>query len=216
MVSLPHPAIRLSAPAIFAVLAGGIALALLIGHRLDAVWAGGEGAGPHQNAEMLRATWYPLQDGAPTLPDSLSRGETVTTDANTFAVYAINDCTLSLAENTSLTLQDGREGFNTFTILTGRIVASGHCTFLTRETSVRVNGTATLVHFSWLDELVVAVLGDESSAVVTQSGETTALTSASGAIHFFTLPSVNRHEPVAFSVSENELIASFYLWSFAE
>lgn len=210
MASSPLRATRLSAPVILVGIVITLALLLLIGRRLDARFAGGEGAGAH--AQAL------LQETLPTntaLPPTLTRGETVTTDASTFATYTLNDtCTVSLAENTSLTLQDGRQNRNTFTFLTGRIVASGTCVFTTRETDVHISGTATLVHFSWLDELVIKAL--EGTTTVSQSGTPTTLTPNTEAERFFTLPSVSNHEPSALSLTENASVASFYSWSLTE
>jgi hypothetical protein len=205
MTSRHIAAIRLSAPVIAVFVVVGISLILLVGKRLDMSWAGGKGAGPQHDAILAKST-------ATSLPQTLSRGETITTDAHTFAAYAINNqCTVYLAENSSLLLEDGRDRYNVFHLLTGRAVAEGDCTFITRETEASISGKATLIHYSWLDELVVNVfLG---SAVVTQSDATTAMTPEIGALRFFTLPSKSRSVPATFSPQENEIIAAFYSWS---
>lgn len=205
MTSPRTSAIRLSAPVIAVFLVIGISSALLVGKRLDMPWAGGEGAGPQYAAELTKST-------TSLLPRTLSRGETVTTNTTTFAAYTLNNqCTVYLAENSSLLLEDGRDGYNVFNLLTGRVVAEGDCTFVTRETEVRISGKATLVHYSWLDELVVNAFS--GSVVVTQSGATTAMAPETGALRFFTLPSESRSESTPFSLQENETITTFYSWS---
>lgn len=209
MASLPQSATRLSAPALLAFCVATIALALLLGKQLDALWAGGTGAGPHSAAVLVAE--YPSQHSPGTSPSPLLRGETITTNANTFATYALNTCTISLAENTSLILSDGRVSYNAFSFLTGRVVTFGNCTLRTRETTVTVTGVATLVHFSWLDELVVHVL--EGSASIDQSGVALTLTPDSSPLRFFTLPSVSHHEPSTFSFTDTPLIENFYTWS---
>jgi hypothetical protein len=205
------PSIRLSAPTVAVLIITGISLLLLIGKRLDLPFAGGEGAGPQHDAQLL--TQYTGENSFPharLLPATLSRGETLTTNAYTFATYTMNDCRVSLAENTGITLQDGREHYNEFTLLTGRIVASGSCVFLTRETKVSIEGATTLVHFSWLDQIVIKVFRGE--ATVSQSGTITTLTPESSATQFSTLPSNISQTSVEFSTGFNDIIADFYAW----
>lgn len=214
MLLFPNSTMRLSAlPAALTIIIV-IALALLIGKRLDLLFAGGEGVGPHASA-LLKETYDfsdPSRPSSSALPSVLTRGATVTTNAFTFARYTINDeCTIALAENSSLTLEDGRGTHNAFTLLTGRAVAVGDCAFTTRETQINVHGTATVVHFSWLNKIVVKAI--EGNVVVSQSGTTTELTSESPALQFSTLPSAIIQEETGFSLTQNDLISSFYNWS---
>ena len=208
------PTIRLSALPIALAIIIIVVLALLIGKRLDLPFAGGEGAGPHASA-FLKETYEvsdPSHPSSSILPSVLTRGATVTTDANSFALYTINDeCTVALAENSSLTLEDGRSTYNVFNLLTGRAIATGDCVFTTRETEVSVIGTATVVHFSWLNEIVVKAI--DGSVVVSQSGTTTTLTPEGPAMRFSTLPSTITQEETDFSLTQNDLISSFYSWS---
>lgn len=143
-------------------------------------------------------------------PSLLSRGETVTTDATTFAAYAIHTCTIHLAEQSSLTLLDGRRDYAVFSLLTGRAIADGDCTFTTRETEVSIMGSATIIHFSWLNTIVVKVFS--GSATISQSGTTTALTPETPATHFSTLPNLITQTQEEISLTQNDLIASFYAW----
>ncbi len=219
---LRFPTIRLSAlPTVLALIIIAV-LVLLVGRRLDLPFAGGEGAGPHAAATFVdlkdlreaNAAFPAEYSGAelPVFPESLARGETVTTNAFAFGRYAINDeCTIALAENSSLTLEDGRRRYNVFNLLTGRAVATGDCVFTTRETEISVYGTATVVHFSWLNEMVVKVF--EGGVVVSQSETTTALTPENPAMRFSTLPSTITQEETDFSLTQNDLISSFYSWS---
>ncbi len=214
MPLFPHSTIRLSALPIALAIIIVTALALLIGRRLDLRFAGGEGAGPYASA-FLKETYEvsdPSHPSSSVLPSVLTRGATVTTDASAFGRYTINDeCTIALAENSSLTLEDGRSRYNVFNLLTGRAVAIGDCVFTTRETEMSIIGTATVVHFSWLNEIVVKVI--EGGVVVSQSGTTTALTPESSAMRFSTLPSTITQEETDFSLIQNDLISSFYSWS---
>lgn len=207
MVSLPQSAIRLSAPGILSGIVLIVALTLLLGNRFDARFAGGEGKGTQAQA-MLQKT---LPEHAP-LPPVISRGETMTTDAATFATYTLDDtCTVSLAEQTSIILEDARPASSVFTMLTGRVLATGTCTFITRETRVSISGVATLVHVSWRDELLIKPL--EGTVLVTQADTQTVLTPEQGAARFFTLPPLHAFEPLEFSLGGNSLVESFYLWS---
>lgn len=211
MSSRTKPAIRLSAPFFSVLLVVLVALVLLVGKRLDMPFAGGSGAGP-QHAATLVATENTIGGEGTSAPQTLARGETVATDGVTFARYTLNNtCTVTLAENSSLTLVDGRASFNTFNLLTGRAVATGDCTFVTRETTVHVQGSATLVHFSWLNELVILAMSD--TTLVTQGATVTTLTPETGAVRFFTLQSAMHTEPATLSLTENELITRFYSWS---
>jgi len=191
-----------------------IVLTLLIGKRLDLPFAGGKGTGPHVDA-FLEETYDfadPSHPSSSVIPSVLSRGETVTTNAFTFARYTLNnECTIALAENSSLLLKDSRSTYNVFNLLTGRVVATGDCTFTTRETQINAHGTATVVHFSWLNEIVVKTI--EGSVVVSQSGTTTALTPENPALQFSTLPNTTTQKETGFSLTQNDLISSFYTWS---
>ena len=214
MLLFPNSTMRLSAlPAALTIIIV-IALALLIGKRLDLPFAGGEGAGPHANA-LLKETYDfsdPSHPSSSVLPSVLTRGATVTTNAFTFARYTINnECTIALAENSSAILEDARKSKNTLTLLTGRFVAMGNCTLVTRETAIHIQGTATVVHFSWLNEIAVKTL--EGNTTVSQSGTTTELTPESPALQFSTLPSAIIQEETGFSLTQNDLISSFYTWS---
>lgn len=189
-------------------------LALLIGRRLDLPFAGGEGAGPHASAFLKEKYDFsdPSHPSSSVLPSVLTRGATIVTNAFTFGRYTINnECTVALAENSSLTLEDGRNKYNIFNLLTGRAVATGNCVFTTRETKISIAGVATIIHFSWLNELVVKAL--DGNVVVSQSGTTTALTPESPAMRFSTLPSAITQEETDFSLTQNDLISSFYRWS---
>lgn len=204
------PTIRLSALPVALAIIIIVVLALLIGRRLDLPFVGGEGAGSHADALLVDSK--SLNGTMAIFPDVLSRGETVTTDVNAFTLYTINnECTVALAENSSLTLEDGRSTYNVFNLLTGRAVATGDCVFTTRETEISITGVATIVHFSWLNEFVVKAL--DGSVVVSQSGTTTALTPEGPAMRFSTLPSTITQEETGFSLTQNELISSFYSWS---
>ncbi len=186
-----------------------IAITLLVGKRLDLRFAGGEGAGPHSRAYLLDIVSITGKD-TPFLPP-LSRGETMTTDATTFIKYSLNNqCTITFAENTSLLLLDGRNHYNIFTFLTGRVIAKGHCILHIRETEITVDGTATAVNFSWLDEVAVKVFN--GTATVSQSETETTLTPEISAIQFSTLPNTPTQKEVGFSIDQSDLLSSFYTW----
>lgn len=214
MPLFPHSTIRLSALPVALAIIIIVVLALLIGRRLDLRFAGGEGAGPHASAFLKEKHDFsdPSHPSSSVLPSVLTRGATITTNAFAFGRYTINDeCTIALAENSSLMLEDGRSRYNVFNLLTGRAVTTGDCVFTTRETEVSVVGTATIVHFSWLNEIIVKVF--EGNVVVSQSGITTTLTPESPAMRFSTLPSTITQEETDFSLTQNDLISSFYRWS---
>lgn len=215
MPFLPKSTIKLSAQHATIVLFCVSVLILLVGRRFDAVFAGGEGLGAHIPATLVDI--YDIQNpqntvAPPFLPPSLNRGETVTTNATTFARYTLdNACTLALAENSSLTVLDSRSMQNIVNLLTGRAVASGDCTLSTRETRIRIRGVATVIHFSWLDEIVVQVF--EGDVDVNQSGTITHLTPESSALRLSTLPATITQKATELSLTQNEIISSFYRWS---
>ncbi|NBX50808.1 hypothetical protein EBT25_12920 [bacterium] len=200
---------RLSAqaPVVFFIIF--LTLFLLIGNRLDWKIAGGAGAGAHADAILVRTT-------GPASSLSLQRGEVIATDARTFSSYQVqNRCTVDLAENSSLLFQDGRINSHVFGFLTGRIVAHGDCTFVIREMEISTSGTATLVHYSWLDKVIVKAL--EGSTVVSQGTDvTTALTPEGPAYRFSTLPPDLTHEETVFSFEQDNLVSSFYTWSLSQ
>ncbi len=207
----PKRAIRLSAPPFSVGVILFLVLFLLIGNRLDWKSAGGQGLGAHASALLLKSTDSLAKS-------TLERGEVITTHATAFSTYQVHDsCTVHLAENTSLRFEDGRVNMAQFGFLTGRIVAEGSCTFTLREMRIATEGTATLVHYSWLDTLDVRTL--HGSVRVTQSAHLeTLLTPDSSPLRFSTLPvlaSTNTPPPlpISFSLDGTELVSSFYTWS---
>jgi len=121
-----------------------IAFVLLIGYRFDALWAGGTGFEGHQTA---------IANGI-----EYQRGETISTEVGQVLEVTFGSTTLWLDENTEVKLVDGREDFLTVTIVQGRMVVIGDIAITVREMAVNIAGTASIVHYSWLDQLDVACL----------------------------------------------------------
>jgi len=111
---------------------------LLIGYRFDALWAGGQGISPHQLAV--------------TADRDYKRGEIIETGDDEWLPVRFGNVDLWLSENTQVKLIDGRVNNLTVNVLQGRIVVNGPITIEVREIDIQVDGLATYVHYSWLDE----------------------------------------------------------------
>jgi hypothetical protein len=136
----------------------------LIGQRLDARWAGGQGRTEHCPATKL--------DGS---GSSISRGEHMSTAPDEYAKYQFCDGTiLYLDTNTQIRLSQYRDT-RTSTIaetqlelIQGRVIVDGLADVRSRNVTVSMTGAGCeLVHYSWLDELDITPFVDSACKIKT-------------------------------------------------
>ncbi len=130
-----------------------ISTVLLIGLRFDAQWAGGSGTQSHQKA------WLFDKPG----PEIFERGEIISTmpdsELTNFKIplqLSFGEAMIYLDKNTEVKIIDGREGQLTINVIQGRVVVDGALTIATREMRTKIDGCASFVHYSWLNEAEIA------------------------------------------------------------
>ena len=89
----------------------------------------------------------------------IKRGEIMTT-LDQYASFKISNTTIYLAKNTELKLANGRAGNLDLQLIQGRIVVTGQSNISIREVDVKLesDARASIVHYSWLNEIEVAPL----------------------------------------------------------
>lgn len=126
----------------------------LIGQRLDARWAGGEG-----RLEPCPAT--NLADGT-----IVKRGGTLSSTSNDFAKFQLcNGAMLYLDKNTELRLDSYRRSpaeLTQLTLIQGRVLIDGFTDVKTRNLVFTTGAGCELVHYSWLDQVDTTPLVDQS------------------------------------------------------
>lgn len=132
----------------------GLSLALLIGARFDAAWAGGNGYEPQQTAIA------PTFDGTCA---AYERGEIISTfnlpkDAEgvcskTPYRVTIGDVELLLDPRTEVKLIDLRKSHIAIDVIQGHIIANGTFTIQTRNMRTGVDGGIAFTHYSWENKI---------------------------------------------------------------
>ncbi|MDP2631489.1 MAG: hypothetical protein Q8P30_01830 [Candidatus Uhrbacteria bacterium] len=113
---------------------------LLVGNRFDAKWAGGEGYEAHATA-IVNDNLY-------------SRGEIISSGDEWLEVNFDNTKIL-MYKDSEIKLVDGRPNKLEVSLIQGRIVVIGNLTVSTRDVRTVVDGTASIVHYSWLDQIEI-------------------------------------------------------------
>lgn len=135
----------------------------------------------------------------------IQRGEIMST-SDDFAAFEISDSIIYLARNTEVKLVDGRKGQIDMQLIQGRVVLEGSSNILIREIDITTEGQASIVHYSWLDEVEIATI--DSAALVTWEDQ--ALELADEAVRMQTLESYDI-EYIDFNPEESSE-AEFYNW----
>lgn len=121
---------------------------LLIGYRLGATWAGGDGFLEQQTAVLIGPGQF-----------DWSRGETISSfDHQTPMEIKFGESKFWLDERTEVKLLDARAEHLTIDVLHGRIVAQGPITISTRELKTTIVTPTSFVHYSWLNKIEVAII----------------------------------------------------------
>jgi len=118
-----------------------ITAGLLINNRIDTE--------PHMSAVNLETQ------------NSIERGEIMTT-VDGYAAFEISDSIVYLSKNTELKLVDGREGQIDLQLIQGRIVLIGSANISIREVNIETTDQTSIVHYSWLDEIEVAAIKNQT------------------------------------------------------
>lgn len=85
------------------------------------------------------------------------RGEIISS-GDEYVEVVFGSAIIYLDKNTEVKLVDGRMGKQVINIIQGRVVIDGVITIQTREVFTEVDGVASFVHYSWLDEIDVALI----------------------------------------------------------
>lgn len=105
--------------------------------------------------------------------DIIERGQ-IMTASDAFAAFAITDTQIYLSKNTEVRLVDGREGQVDLQLIQGRVVLAGPAHVSIREVDIATQGQASIVHYSWSNEIEVATI--EGSASITYADQVLILT----------------------------------------
>ncbi len=92
----------------------------------------------------------------------VERGEIMTT-TDEYAAFKVGGSIVYLSENTELKLVDGREEQVDLQLIQGRIVLEGDSNVSIREIDVSTQGVVSIVHYSWLDQIEVATIENQTS-----------------------------------------------------
>ena len=65
-------------------------------------------------------------------------------------------------KNTEVKIIEGRDDHFVINVIQGRVVVDGDLSIVTREVETIVDGRSSFVHYSWLDEIEVAVIDGET------------------------------------------------------
>lgn len=139
-----------------------ISTVMLVGVRFGAVWAGGEGYVKHQQAtysDNVQTTYFKRGELISTMPDAKPLPGY---DSVFMLRISFGDATIWLDESTEVKLINGIPGEETIQVLQGRVVVDGPLTIEVRELDLEINGTVSFVHYSWLDEIEIAVIQGEA------------------------------------------------------
>ena len=85
------------------------------------------------------------------------------TTIDEYAAFEISDSIVYLSKNSELKLVDGREGQIDLQLIQGRIVLIGNANISIREVDIKTAGQASIVHYSWLDEIEIAAIENQTS-----------------------------------------------------
>mgnify|MGYP003888565241 CR=1 FL=1 len=174
----------------------------LVGSRLEARFAGGQGQIEACGAEAINPP------GA-----SIKRGELMSSSTDAFAQFQLCDGTmLYLDSNTQMKLAQYRnpkaQTETQLELIQGRVIVDGLADVRTRNTVVAVGGAGCeFVHYSWLDELDVTPLATDACKI--KNTQVIPPVSQTSRYNTFvsTLVSTNNFNPSA-SAAKN-----FYTWT---
>ncbi|MCH8049276.1 hypothetical protein IH979_01020 [Patescibacteria group bacterium] len=125
--------------------------ALLVGNRFDATWAGGSGYEAHATA---------LAD-----VKEYRRGQTISTGDEQWLFVRFGEADFWMYEDTQVKLIDGRKDQLKINVIQGRVIVEGPITIEVRELDLVIDGIASFVHYSWLNEIEVVSIEGEARLI---------------------------------------------------
>ncbi|MFA5946724.1 MAG: hypothetical protein WC813_01750 [Patescibacteria group bacterium] len=126
--------------------------------------------------------------------ETVRRGEDLKTAASGFKAYNIGATRISLAENTTLTLEDTSTNTPKLAMREGRVITTGPVDISVRDTTVHATGTMSFIFYSWLDKLDVVDITNKAAYSV-------------DTLHNVTTPELYNFNPSASSAR------TFYEWA---
>lgn len=191
-----------------------LSIFFLIGHRLGYFWAGGDGVIIPESTELIDVFAATTDSHAADTPLlTWLPGEIITTPADQFYALRTNGPTnapiFNLDVNTQLKIIATAGDDITVDLITGRLVIDGKVTVVVRDTSIAVDGVATLVNYSWLNKMDVSVLSGSASI---HQGQYSTILQDGHAVSLDTLTPFEAIKPTTFSVDAIS-VKSFYDWA---
>ncbi len=183
-----------------AVFIGMLGVLLLVAHHFSAPWAGGDGFSEPVEVVVEHPTGNELfrrGDVISTLPQSplLERHSTP-------LPVRFDETIIWMDSGTELRIIESSTKRIEVQVIQGRVVVDGTAQISTRDVKTDINGVASFVHYSWLNEIDVA--GIEGSTIV--RFEETSLDLSDHATKISTLPPYTQTElefdPASSSASE--------------
>jgi hypothetical protein len=189
-----------------------VSVALLVGTRLEARFAGGAGSLPHAHAVLVEARSGNTGEVINASSEDVARGALLKTDAGEWKKYTLSTngktSTLFLDEKTSLKLVSSNSDIPAFEIIEGRAVVNGDMVTSVRNTKVHSNGTTALTFYSWLDKLDVSA----TSGTVDVMNDNANVSLTSSSFKLDTLPPFEA--PIDFTfIPATSSEAAFYAWA---
>jgi|GEM_PF-5654970 hypothetical protein len=171
-----------------------LSITILIGHSIGYKWAGGSGI-------LEKQIVTDMQTG-----DVLNRGE-IMEATDQYKYFTIEKTKIFLSKNTQVKLVNLHDGQIDLQLIQGRMVANGKVNISVRDIDViiPVNSKASIVHYSWLDELEIAPM--TSNLIIEYENQTLELESA---IKIHTLQPYE-YSNIEFNKTQSSE-ADFYLW----
>lgn len=182
-----------------------LSITLLVGNRLGATWAGGDGIverGEISDIVFFGADCY--------VPSNDSQREHAITCPDQYLRFHFADTTFALDENTDVSIIQNDVKNPVVNLLTGRAVIRGNMTVVTRNIKIHINGTATLVHYSWQNIIDVLVL--DGTATIEQGNAASSTITTGNAVHIDTLPPYDAISPTTLDIA-GENVKAFYEWA---
>ncbi len=191
-----------------------LAIIVLVGHRLGYFWAGGDGVITPETTELIDVFAATTDSHAADTPLlTWLPGEIISTPTDQFYALRTNGPTnapiFNLDVNSQLKIVSTDGDNITVDLITGRLVVDGKVTVVVRDTSIAIDGVATLVNYSWLNKMDVSVLSGSANI---HQGQYSSLVKDNHAVSLDTLTPFEAIKPTTFSVDAAS-VKTFYDWA---
>ncbi len=197
-----------------AVIIVTLAIIFLVGHRLGYFWAGGDGVITPVTTELIDV--FAATDNSHAADTPLLTwlpGEIISTPVDQFFALRTNGPTnapiFNLDVNSQLKIISTQGDDITVDLITGRLVIDGKVTVVVRDTTINIDGIATLVNYSWLNKMDVSVLSGSANI---HQGQYSSIVNSDHAVSLDTLTPFEAIKPTTFSVDAAS-VKTFYDWA---